>query len=880
MRFDSIRLKDEIVSIKPAVSTKKVMNQVASFGEALAELDTTSISKAARLISKYAIERLPVKAMALFIPEDRKVVISSLVKFDEAEIEIIKINLVKTFGGAREFVGIKVENFTLSEGDRKGLDIKYMILREGVEDVGALAVAFEEKLARVVNDLIPIIALMVGNTLGRIKSGLEFKRMSSKYYKLVHNLPAFRSLINDEAPDFVGKVLDVLIREFKFDGVAFSLPNAEEVYKRGKVEVEDKFFRAVEQIVMFEQKAVVIVDNSLDLKDVEYDWIKLDLSNYAEDGLMSCMVLPISDKGLLVIFNEHSLFEEEDVMTLSLVRDILNQKINHISQIDEKERLLKERTSLNEIVKYISVAGRSLDSIVKKILTKLLSIMDSDMSGIFLANTGLSQLHIVSQNIPTPSQIEFLKELVADIYGMIALREVVPEEILVEMSVLKKRGIYEGDISSYVAVPVFANGEIKGLVLVASFKEGAFSSFDVSIVSSFALQLGIAMESAKVYRGLEEKIRELAFLYDVSKTVGSTLDLEKVLEFIAVLSVQALEAHSSLVWLAEDEKRQEIKVKAVYGVPDYFKRFKFRSGEGIAGSVFATGKTEVIKNVFEDERFRERAVAKQFGLVSMIAVPLSVRGKTIGVLQVFTDRVHHFGDEEISLLESFASQAAVSIENAVLYKDLEQAYLSTVSALAAAIDAKDAYTHGHSSRVMEYAVLIAREMGLPEDEIERIKLAGLLHDIGKIGVRESILLKKGKLTDEEYEEIKKHPVLGANIINQVRFLESVVPYTYYHHERWDGKGYPEGLKGEEIPLGARILAVADTFDAMTSSRSYRKALPDSYALEEIKKNAGKQFDPKVVEAFERVYNKLKILYPEVPLRDVVEGLEGVSVIKG
>ena len=186
---------------------------------------------------------------------------------------------------------------------------------------------------------------------------------------------------------------------------------------------------------------------------------------------------------------------------------------------------------------------------------------------------------------------------------------------------------------------------------------------------------------------------------------------------------------------------------------------------------------------------------------------------------------------------------------------LERGYFEIVRMLAKILEERDPYTLGHSERVSELSVKIAKEMGLRGKILEILKNAGLLHDIGKIGVRDSVLLKKGPLTEEEWEEIKAHPKMGADILRSSGFLEELIPLIEEHHERWDGKGYPKGLKGEEIDLGARILAVADAFDALTSDRAYRKRFPPDEAIRILKEGAGVQWDPKVVDALIRVLEK-------------------------
>ena len=187
-------------------------------------------------------------------------------------------------------------------------------------------------------------------------------------------------------------------------------------------------------------------------------------------------------------------------------------------------------------------------------------------------------------------------------------------------------------------------------------------------------------------------------------------------------------------------------------------------------------------------------------------------------------------------------------------EQLERAYLDTIQSLRYAVEAKDPYTRGHSDRVSEYAVLIGRKMGLSEDEIKTLQIGGLFHDIGKIGVPDTILQKEAKLTDDEYSQIKNHPSIGAHILGEAEAFKDIIPIVKHHHERFDGRGYPSRLSGEEIPLLARITAVADTFDAMTSKRSYRNALDIQYVKEEIERCKGTQFDPKIAEVFLEILN--------------------------
>ena len=242
-------------------------------------------------------------------------------------------------------------------------------------------------------------------------------------------------------------------------------------------------------------------------------------------------------------------------------------------------------------------------------------------------------------------------------------------------------------------------------------------------------------------------------------------------------------------------------------------------------------------------------------LRSCLAVPLIVRKQTIGILYLYnkqTTKISPFAEftaEELRMISSFSHQVGIAMENHRLYSDIHNIFLDYIKSIAAALDARDAYTHGHSRRVAEFSIGIGKKIGLSEGELEFLELSATIHDIGKIGIGESVLNKPGKLTDEEFLIIKSHVVKGSKILEPMSRLRALMPGVRNHHERYDGKGYPDGLKGDEIHLVARIISIADTYDAMTTSRVYRKGLPKEVAYKEIEKGAGTQFDPKLALAF-------------------------------
>ncbi len=305
---------------------------------------------------------------------------------------------------------------------------------------------------------------------------------------------------------------------------------------------------------------------------------------------------------------------------------------------------------------------------------------------------------------------------------------------------------------------------------------------------------------------------------------------------------------SVMTW---DEKDGCLKIVGARGLGTGKAQTLFlKSGEGVAGKAFASGQPVYVAEPAKDPRY----VAPGAGDAEpFISIPLLVKGKPIGVLNLHAkDGAEPFNDYNVKFLNILAGEAAVMLHNADLFDNLQTFYLEMVQTLARAVDSKDAYTHEHSDRARFKARRVAAEMALPEQMTRYVEYAALLHDIGKIGIDEAILLKPGKLTPEEYEQMKKHPIIGHQILAPVKYLGPVAQMVLYHQEWYDGRGYPEGLKGEEIPLGARIVAVLDAWDAMTSDRPYRKALGRDIAIGELKKHAGTQFDPKVVEVFLRI----------------------------
>jgi HD-GYP domain-containing protein (c-di-GMP phosphodiesterase class II) len=346
---------------------------------------------------------------------------------------------------------------------------------------------------------------------------------------------------------------------------------------------------------------------------------------------------------------------------------------------------------------------------------------------------------------------------------------------------------------------------------------------------------------------LEKVVDRLTTVNHIGNILNSLVDQENAMEVIVRTMAKTMNAGICSLMLINEETG-ELEVAYSVGL-EGVKLRKVKLGEGISGYAAKEGKPLLVTNIETDPRFN-LPNDPQYATTSLIAAPLFIKGKVIGILNINNKKNGDvFTHDDLDLLTTVAGQAAIAVENSNLYRDIRSSYFDTVRALVNALEAKDKYSKGHSERVTLLAMMIADEMGLSEERKQALQHAGVLHDIGKIGISATILNKAGKLTGEEYDVIKDHPLIGEKILDPISFLKDAKVIVGQHHERYDGKGYPHQRIGSELSTEAKILAVADTFDALTSDRPYRKALPFEEAVAEIKRCASSQFDPDVVNVF-------------------------------
>ena len=383
--------------------------------------------------------------------------------------------------------------------------------------------------------------------------------------------------------------------------------------------------------------------------------------------------------------------------------------------------------------------------------------------------------------------------------------------------------------------PVNAAGEVIGWV--------TGNERVAPVASLLSYQAESELEKRTLANETLNKYKEITLLYDIVEKISSCLDTKEVARLVIEEARRVIRLSSVSVLLLNKES-DALEQVGEYGCGPEAKT-TVSPGVGIVGSVWASGRAEIVNDVHSDSRF----IKEDATISSLMCAPLKAKDTVVGVIKLGNDQPVTYTAEDLKLFTTLASLAAVAIENASLYEQLKDAFYTTVYTLAETIEKRDPYTGNHTKRVMEYSVAIGKTMGLPEDDLARLKLGAALHDIGKIGVRDNVLLKESALTDEEFEQIKMHAVYGEEIISRISQLQSAIPGVKHHHEKFNGRGYPDGLKGDEIDITARIIAVADSFDAMTSNRPYRNGLSLDEAFGELRKFSGSQFDPAVVEAF-------------------------------
>lgn len=525
------------------------------------------------------------------------------------------------------------------------------------------------------------------------------------------------------------------------------------------------------------------------------------------------------------------------------------------------QRRLDELTLLNDVVG-AATSEASFNKLLDNIAGEVSQLLESDQVHIYFVDTTHNDLVVAAARrkdgaAALPPRIGFG----VGVAGWVAQSGL---PILIPDSSLDERfSGTTGTTKAEVCVPMKIRERVIGVIAAESPTPNVFDESDLRLLSTLAHQVAATVERARLLNETEQRLTEISDLFELTNLMRTATTEERLQELIVSGTVRLLNARGgSLQILSEDE--EVLRLVATHGLGGVGAEIPRTMG-GVSWDAVNSGESYVIENVHEDVRIRLPELIQE--ICGAIIAPLRTPTHNLGTLFVGFDNTEPPTEAQLHLVTTIANLAAHAMQRQRLYeqtvgqaeflrlalRELQSSYQATLLALSAALDARDRETEGHSKRVMKLALAIGQKLKLSPGELTALERGALLHDIGKIGISDNILLKPGPLTPEERELMNRHPEMGHEMLQGIPFLQDVLPIVLYHQEMFDGSGYPYGMKGEEIPLGARIFAVADTYDAMTSSRPYREAMPHEIALEEIERCAGSQFDPVVVAAFKQIF---------------------------
>lgn len=423
-------------------------------------------------------------------------------------------------------------------------------------------------------------------------------------------------------------------------------------------------------------------------------------------------------------------------------------------------------------------------------------------------------------------------------------------------SLWKSERQFLNDMGAELFIPIKVQSKLVGIFTLGPKRsEQTYTKEEQLTLSTLANQTAVAIENARLFTAEQSRRKEIDTLYNLSNQLVATNDLDTVLRSVTQHAVESVQVTYSRILIREDNG--DYYCRAIYpiqnlAVPLRLDRIEPIVAEHIYDTVLQNGKAVVLdinKPEWEDQE--KQAIFINFAK-TLCLCPLKGADDQLGILilgEFNNIESDHFSPAQLRLINAIADYATSSIQRTMLHDRLEESFLQTVISLANAMDARDSYTGDHSQRMADMASLVGKEMRLPTADIETLHWAGILHDIGKIGVPDGILNKKGKLTKEEWVIMKEHPLIGAQIVEPVKYLSAVSPIIRAHHEKYDGTGYPYGLSGEDIPFGSRILAVVDAYVAIRDERVYRAARSHEEAIAELRRFSGTQFDPVIVDIF-------------------------------
>lgn len=695
---------------------------------------------------------------------------------------------------------------------------------------------------------------------------IENARLFAESQRRFQEQSAMRELaqrfLSAVTPDEVlERTLDVLANLLPGDFYEVLLPNPEGMFvlangrgwRRGVVSrtltTRDPHLHA--GYVLRAQLPVIVENFSQETRFQPSDYL---MRHQVVSGVCAPMLAETRVIGLLGVYSRAPrYFSEEQSHFLYLVATQTAMALEKARHSQAASRRLDELILLNDVIAATN-SEVSLERVLVTVTSEIYELLQSDNVHMYFVRANGSAPHLE----PALPYVEPADELWSRAVAQWVVRE--GDSLLIQDLARDLRFNLSGEtLRACLGVPMRMGDRIVGVIVVVHPEPGRFDGNDLRLLTTLAGQIAGGIERARLLDETARRLAEIGAMFEFSDKLRTATTEARLYELIVNDTVNVLQgAGGSLQILSEDGSK--MTVVATRNMPHRGMEH-FRQQGGLSWIALETGEPFVIEDVMTDPRAQLRGVFADMrgGMV----VPLRTPSGMLGTLFIGFADPGAPGQDKLRLTTTIANLSAQSLQRLRLHEQtveqaaslayalgsLEESYQATLLALSAALDARDRETEGHSQRVTRLALAIGAQLKLSAEELTNLERGALLHDVGKIGVPDNILLKSGPLTKAERELMNRHPQLGYDMLKGIPFLKEALPVVLHHQEMWDGTGYPEGLRGEQIPLGARIFAVADTYDAMTSTRPYRRAMTHEEALAEIRRCSGTQFDPRVVEAF-------------------------------
>ncbi|MFZ2098325.1 MAG: GAF domain-containing protein [Anaerolineales bacterium] len=562
--------------------------------------------------------------------------------------------------------------------------------------------------------------------------------------------------------------------------------------------------------------------------------------------------------GLISVQSYHTnAYGERELELLTTIADTVAVAIENARLYEAEKRRAARLTQIMQLGTELA-SLREEDEVLGMLVKRAAEIMDSatctvmlidqeDNEAVLTAQTGLPAS---TGKLRVKLTLPVIKQLVEHGEPLI-LTDIDNQEPSIREILVRP------DIRAFFAYPMVRGGHVSGVITLSNLTPYTPSAEEISACNLLAERAAAALENARLFEKTDRHLQQVQTLRTIDAAIASSFDLKVILNIILYQIVSQLNVDAADVLLLNPHSYAlEYSVGRGFN-SSAIERSRFLLGEGVVGQQIMERRTmhipdleTVMHNLLRAEIFRDE------GFVTYSAAPLIAKGEVKGVLEVYQRSPCERGAEWVEFLETLAGQVAIAIDNSQLFTNLQRsnlelslAYDATIEGWSRALDMRDKLTEGHTKRVTEIALHLARAMGMSEADLVHMRRGILLHDMGKVGIPDTILLKDGELTEEEWKIMRMHPQYAFEMLAPINYLRPALDIPGSHHEKWDGTGYPRGLKGEQIPLAARIFSVVDVYDALTSDRPYRKAWTKKKALQYIQDEKGKSFEPRVVEVF-------------------------------